>query len=628
MKNNQFDNYSHDELEAQRRVITAGYLIITIASFLAMTFFVTHNMIGTSKPIWDAVNGLNWGFGQLAYLFISVGFAFGFNAFTYFFYQMELNAKQRAFVLFVAIAFPMFAEIGQSMTRAEDTRHEAATNSEAFKIMAGRVKNAGVTSDTGISSAMAAAMAEKAKAQTELAACSRYTVEARRQRCERIETGNIAAAQAKAEGFQMAGSASLTASSSQLKQDTGMLKELEADDGFLQPIVLLLVSFGMPAIVASFLIAFIIIGSMEVAMAYLGGLLRQLKDRMRALGIAVSSNKIKARYVDGVSYTREAPPALSGESAPMAAFAPLADSAKQGVAEFAKKFEQGLKSAPEIVATEYARADYANKQVLADAAAFAGKIGNKLDDALNAENRKNYPQKIQFPVGEGKTAEDYDLIPRTDKTPTLSGENTLAYLTPRLSVTDTVKQIQASVKASGASSPEAITAAVFDAFAAMPNPAPLSDAILERVAGKIIPTNERAHSSNEQIIGERNERTASDDTLIPTNERAHSFDAEKELLEAMKDAQGKVDADILKEGYGLYEQWKAAIVAREAKLTTRDGRSFVNAHLCQGKKRTITPEGMNALIVIWQARAAKEGVLLLNPKYTGKPPFPKYLLAA
>jgi hypothetical protein len=486
MKNNQFDNYSHDELEAQRLVIMIAYLIITIASFLAMTFFVTHNMIGTAKPIWDSVNGLNWGFGQLAYLVISVGFAFGFNAFTYFFYQMDNTGNQRAFVLFVAIAFPMFAEIGQSMTRAEDTRHEAATNSEAFKIMAGRVKNAGVTSDTGISSAMAAAMAEKAKAQTELAACTRYTVEARRQRCERIETGNIAAAQAKAEGFQMAGSASITASSSQLKQDAGMLKELEADNGFLQPIVRLLMSFGIPAIGASFTIAFIIIGSMEVAMAYLGGLLRQLKDRMRALGIAVSSNKIKARYVDGVSYTRDSSPTPLNESAPMTALTNTANAAKQTVSQYATKIEEGLKASPEIIAAEYARANAGNNRLMEDAGNIAGKFGAKIDDALNAANRKDYPQTILYPNAEGKSPEDYSVIKRVDKSPTLSGENTLKYLSPRMSLEQTIKSIQANVKASGATAPAAIRAAVFDAFAGLSSPTPLNDSTLDKIADKLI----------------------------------------------------------------------------------------------------------------------------------------------
>ncbi|MDQ5769976.1 hypothetical protein [Thiothrix subterranea] len=225
----------------------------------------------------------------------------------------------------------------------------------------------------------------------------------------------------------------------------------------------------------------------------------------------------------------------------------------------------------------------------------------------------------------------------------------------RMSVSDTIRALVDAVKKSGAKTDADIQAQVFDAYAKLFNPADLDDGDLLKVAAKIakaIPaTNERAHSANEQIIDERNERganehahspmfiptnerahsgnerTAGNEPVHSTNERAHSYDAEKELLEAMKDAQGKIEADILKEGYGLYEQWKAAILSGELKVTTREGRSFVNAHLCQGKKRTITPEGMNALIVIWQARAAKEGLLLLNPKYTGKPPFSKYLLA-
>ncbi|MEB4591231.1 hypothetical protein VSS37_09605 [Candidatus Thiothrix sp. Deng01] len=56
---------------------------------------------------------------------------------------------------------------------------------------------------------------------------------------------------------------------------------------------------------------------------------------------------------------------------------------------------------------------------------------------------------------------------------------------PHLSVEATVKQIQREVKASGASSPETIRAAVFDSFAAMPNPAPLGDAVLNRIADKL-----------------------------------------------------------------------------------------------------------------------------------------------
>ena len=178
-------------------------------------------------------------------------------------------------------------------------------------------------------------------------------------------------------------------------------------------------------------------------------------------------------------------PSPLGESAPTAAF----NSARMTVGEYAQKVEQGLKASPEIIAREYARADYANKQVLADAGVLAGKIGNTLDAALyppapltETDSFKQSPEQLAFVQREHKKrVDEYEAAKKS----ALGGENTLAYLTPKMSVEETVKHIQASVKQSGASSPEAITAAVFDAFAAMPNPAPLSDAILERIAGKL-----------------------------------------------------------------------------------------------------------------------------------------------
>jgi hypothetical protein len=180
-----------------------------------------------------------------------------------------------------------------------------------------------------------------------------------------------------------------------------------------------------------------------------------------------------------------ASPTPLNESAPMTALTNTANAAKQTVSQYATKIEEGLKASPEIIATEYARANAGNNRLMEDAGTIAGKFGAKLDDALNAANRKDYPQTILYPNAEGKSPDDYSIIKRVDKSPTLSGENTVKYLTPRMSVEETVKAIQSSVKASGANSPEAIQAAVFDAFAALPNPAPLGDANLLRMAGKI-----------------------------------------------------------------------------------------------------------------------------------------------
>lgn len=294
---NPFLGYPVDELEGFRRMAGFGYLVLAIASFLAMAFFITHNLIGTEKPIWDSVNGLNWSIGQLIYAFIGIAFAFGFNAFTWFFYQTQQDIKARIFVLVVAVTFPMFTEIGQSMTRAEQTRHETATQSATFKTMQKRVETAGTSgTDTALASLVAGASAEKARAETALAQCvERYKSEKSRNQCQRKQEQAISEAIGKMESLRGSGMEARATTSNQLKQDSQTLKDLEHDTDFLQPIVKLLMGLGLPAILASFVIALVIIGSIEVAMSYLGGLLREIKEAMRGLGADISSPKVKAR---------------------------------------------------------------------------------------------------------------------------------------------------------------------------------------------------------------------------------------------------------------------------------------------------------------------------------------------
>jgi len=297
---NPFLSFPVNELEWFRRGAGFGYLILALASFVAMSFFITHNMIGTEKPVWDSVNGFNWSIGQMIYAGVSLAFAFGFNVFTWFFYQVEPSAKERAWVLAVAVAFPMFAEIGQSMTRAEQTRHESAIHSESFKTMQKRVENGGNTGvDTALASLVASATADKAKAETALSQCvKRYKGEQSRQQCQRKQEQAIASARGKIESYQMTGVQAQTVNSSQLASDTQTLKALEGDTDFLQPIVRLLMGFGLPALLASFFVSFSIIGAIEVSMSYLGGLLRQIKEAMRAKGADISVSSVKARMME------------------------------------------------------------------------------------------------------------------------------------------------------------------------------------------------------------------------------------------------------------------------------------------------------------------------------------------
>jgi hypothetical protein len=179
---------------------------------------------------------------------------------------------------------------------------------------------------------------------------------------------------------------------------------------------------------------------------------------------------------------------LGNSSAPVSGFNGLADSAKQTVGEYAAKVEEGLKAAPEAIATEMMKAQYAREKMDAATANMLGNVGAKLDAALlkttarpaenlDAENRRKYPQEILYPKAECKTEDDYQIINRVDKTPPPL---------PKMPMVQTLERIYADVKASGANSQEAIQAAVFDAYARIPAPAELTDADLEKVTGKIV----------------------------------------------------------------------------------------------------------------------------------------------
>ncbi|MBO0611777.1 hypothetical protein [Thiothrix fructosivorans] len=677
-----------------------AYIIAAITAYLMSAYFVVGYFAGHLRI-------MEWDGSQWAQAIPSLGLVAVMTAYQFFLYSQgdtEGGKKATIIAVCVAVGFSLLSEIGQGMERDAIRMETKSQESPTYKAVIAAIGGATTGSYNPYS-------ADLQNAEMKLAQCEERLSRGKEKHCEgakaRVEAVNKMIAN---------GNASNQAKAIAL---AGTAKTMERDENNYHPLVNFIREvFGAGGTVASFLLSLTLISFFEYAFHYLGGQFAQSREYLMAHGYDVTRKlRQPPRKHDGSVTTYS----NANETAPLSAFTNGANSARQTVGEYAQKVEAGLKASPEVIATEYARANYAHNQMMGDVQNVAGKVGDKLDELagkpdqdvmnemlksirtqlLNSELEPTVkalypaiektlhdagyetPKKTVMKLAENllmhlstkdnvlvKRGNEYQLAERwasdapfikessgfkqsPEQRATvqrlyeeqlaeherathsgLSGENTIKYLAPketdspsptssvnvpRLSVEETVKRIHANVKQSGANSPEAIQAAVFDAYAGMANPAPLNDVILERIAEKIIPTNERAHSTNE--------RTVCNEPTHSTNERAHSHDAEKELLEAMKDAQSKIEADILKEGYGLYEQWKAAILSGETKLTTRDGRSFVNAHLCQGKKRTITPEGMNALIVIWQARAAKEGVLLLNPRYTGKPPFPKYLLA-
>ena len=105
-----------------------------------------------------------------------------------------------------------------------------------------------------------------------------------------------------------------------------------------------------------------------------------------------------------------------------------------------------------------------------------------------------------------------------------------------------------------------------------------------------------------------------------TKRNAQTFDSE--MLEALRTANGILGRDKLKVAYALYPEWKTAIGNDEKVLTDRGGLEFVRSRLAT------TKAGAEAIQRIWKLRAVKEGFLLKNPKYSGKPPHPEFLKVA
>ena len=71
--------------------------------------------------------------------------------------------------------------------------------------------------------------------------------------------------------------------------------------------------------------------------------------------------------------------------------------------------------------------------------------------------------------------------------------------------------------------------------------------------------------------------------------------------------------------YALYDHWCQNLSAEL--LRVRNGREWV-----KNKDKTLTVRQADVLLKIFKLRALKDGLLVPNPDYTGKPPHPEYLV--
>lgn len=93
------------------------------------------------------------------------------------------------------------------------------------------------------------------------------------------------------------------------------------------------------------------------------------------------------------------------------------------------------------------------------------------------------------------------------------------------------------------------------------------------------------------------------------------------LLAAMGDLKTKLGGDKAKGAYALYGEWCSDLT--DDLLRVRAGREWVKAH-----DNSLTISQTDSVIKVFKLRAVKDGLLVQNPEYRGKPPFPEYLITS
>ena len=78
---------------------------------------------------------------------------------------------------------------------------------------------------------------------------------------------------------------------------------------------------------------------------------------------------------------------------------------------------------------------------------------------------------------------------------------------------------------------------------------------------------------------------------------------------------------------GLYRSWISDLLSGIDLLPVRSGRLWVHRRVRLGLRFDISASAVDSLLNDFKLKACEEGYLLGNPSYTGRAPFPRYLLS-
>ncbi|MEB4593433.1 hypothetical protein VSS37_20820 [Candidatus Thiothrix sp. Deng01] len=266
----------HDLL-ADLRKAEAWLLLAALAAFLASAFFVMKYYVG------GEMTPLAWTGEQWANAILGLGITAVITAAQAFLYASGYKGPAAVMATFIVVFFGLFSEVSQSMEREDATVRQRSASSPVFQAALGSIQNLSAQAATPASSgALSSASGKVARHEAELAACrGKYRSASRVQQCEQYEYGKIAEAKGELAAAEAAANGSAVVMGSALTAAISQAKTLEYDEDKHYAMIRLLKGlFNIGGIWASFLFSMIIIGTFEYAFHFVGG---YVADHKRAL---------------------------------------------------------------------------------------------------------------------------------------------------------------------------------------------------------------------------------------------------------------------------------------------------------------------------------------------------------
>ncbi|MDQ5770992.1 hypothetical protein [Thiothrix subterranea] len=338
----------------------AFYMLAAAVAFLMSSYFVVGYLAGN-------LHVLEWDASQWANGIVAVGITAVMTGYQFILYgagNVAGGKKATVLAVVVAVSFSLLSEVGQGMERDTIRMETKSQESPTYKAIVGAI---------GGSASASPYSADLQAAEVKLAQCEQRLAQGKEKHCEGSK------ARVEAVNKMIAGHA--TASQSQALALAATAKAMEKDEkNYAALVSVLRETFGVSGTIGSFLISLIIISFFEYAFHYLGGQFAAAREYLMAHGYDVTRHlRQPPRKFDGSISTYSD---RSSESAPASAFTSSANAAKQTVSEYAAKIEEGLKASPEVIATEYARAQHAREQMAAKTGDVLKTVGDSIESAI------------------------------------------------------------------------------------------------------------------------------------------------------------------------------------------------------------------------------------------------------